>query len=162
MPVIKTKKIEDILKEKKIYQILRPKCVWASPKITLREALNLMHREKSGYIIAADEHLKVVGTFTERNVLMQVLKPRVSLNEPMSKYMRANPVTLKKTDTVGQAINVMHENSVRHIPLVDDLGQLVGVLSARTIINFLAELFPTEVFNLPPRSNQTFHTAEGG
>jgi CBS domain-containing protein len=121
-----------------------------------------MHREKAGYVVICDEHLKVVGIFTERNVLMQVLKEGVSLKDPVSKYMRPNPFTLKKTDTVGDAIKAMHEHNMRHIPLVDDLGQLVGVLSARTVITFLAELFPTEVFNLPPRAKQTFGTAEGG
>ncbi len=157
-----SKNIEDILKETKIYQILRPKCVNSSPDITLEEALNLMHREKSGYIVIRDEHIRVVGLFTERDVLMKVLKPGVNLNEPLKKYMNTDVVELSKSDTVGAAIDAMKKYNVRHIPLVDDMGQMTGVLSVRTIANFLSELFPTEIFNLPPKSDQTFHTAEGG
>jgi CBS domain-containing protein len=157
-----SKTIEEILRETKIYQILRPKLVTAHPEITLQEALDLMHREKAGYIVVADRHLKVVGMFTERDVLMKVLKPGVSLTEPVSQYMTPHPLALAKTDTVGQAIDFMKEHNVRHIPLVDELGQMNGVLSIRTIVNFLSELFPTEVFNLPPKADQIHETVEGG
>ncbi|OIO39276.1 MAG: hypothetical protein AUJ72_01040 [Candidatus Omnitrophica bacterium CG1_02_46_14] len=159
MPV---KNIEAILKETKIYQILRPKCVNSPPDITLQEALDLMHREKSGYIVIRDEHIRVLGLFTERDVLMKVLKPGVNLNAPVKKYMHTDLVELSKSDTVGAAIDAMKKYNVRHIPLVDELGQMAGVLSVRTIANFLSELFPTEVFNLPPKSDQTFNTTEGG
>ena len=156
------KNIEDILKETKIYQILRPKCVNSAPDITVQEALDLMHRERSGYIVIRDEHLRVLGLFTERDVLMKVLCPGVNLSEPLKKYMNTELVALSKSDTVGAALNAMKKYNVRHIPLVDEMGQMTGVLSVRTIANFLSELFPTEVFNLPPKSDQTFHTAEGG
>ena len=160
MPPVKT--IEDILKETKIYQILRPKCVNSSPDISLQEALDLMHREKSGYIVVRDEHLRVLGMFTERDVLMKVMHPGVNLSEPVKKYMNTELVELSKSDTVGTAIDAMKKYNIRHIPLVDESGQMTGVLSVRTIANFLSELFPTEIFNLPPKADQTFHTAEGG
>ena len=160
MPPVRT--IEDILKETKIYQILRPKCVNAGPDITLQQALDLMHRERSGYIVIVDEHLHVLGMFTERDVLMKVMRKGVSLSEPVKKYMNTELVELTKADTLGSAIDAMKKYNVRHIPLVDELGQMTGVLSVRTIANFLSELFPTEVFNLPPKADQTFHTVEGG
>ena len=156
------KTIEEILKETKIYQILRPKLVTTLPGVSLQEALDTMHKEKAGYIVIADLHLKVEGIFTERDVLMKVMKKGVDLSEPVANYMTHDLPALSKTDTVGAAINYMKENNVRHIPLVDELGQMNGVLSIRTIVNFLAELFPTEVFNLPPKSDQIHETVEGG
>ena len=50
-----SKSIEEVLKETKIHQILRPKLVMALPSTSLQEALDLMHSEKSGYIVIADE-----------------------------------------------------------------------------------------------------------
>ncbi len=160
--IMATKTIEEILNQTKIYQILRPKLVTALPDISLQEALDRMHQERAGYIVLADRHLKVAGMFTERDVLMKVLKKGVSLTEPVEKYMRKNPKTLSKTDNLETAIRTMEEESVRHIPLVDELGQMNGVLSIRTVVNFLAELFPTEVFNLPPKADQIHETVEGG
>ena len=160
MPPSRT--IEELLKGTRIFQILRPKCVNSGPDITLQQALGLMHQEKSGYIVIRDEHLHVLGLFTERDVLMKVLRKGVDLNEPVKKYMNTELVELSKSDTVGAALDAMKKYNVRHIPLVDELGQMTGVLSVRTIVNFLSELFPTEVFNLPPNADQHFHTVEGG
>jgi len=156
------KKVEDILKETKIYQILRPKCVNSPPDISLQAALDLMRREKSGYIVIRDEHLRVLGVFNERDVLMKVLRKGVKLSEPVWKYMNSELVLLTKSDTVGTAIEAMKKYNTRHIPLVDELGQMTGVLSVRTIANFFSELIPTDVFNLPPKPDQTYNTAEGG
>ncbi len=156
------KPIDEILKETKIHQILRPKLVMALPSLRLQDALDLMHAEKAGYVVIADSHSKVVGMFTEREVLMNVLQKGVSLSEPVEKYMRKDVHTLSKTDSVQAAIDAMDAFGIRHIPLVDEFGQVCGILSIRTIVNFLAELFPTEVFNLPPRANQIHETVEGG
>lgn len=156
-----TRTIEDILKETKIYQVLRPKLVTTLPNTSLQEVLDLMHQEKAGYAVVADEHLKVVGMFTEREVLMKVMRPGVSMTEPVSKYMRTDVHTLSKSDSVAAAVDAMDKFGIRHVPLIDEFGQVNGVLSIRTVVTFLAELFPTEVFNLPPRP-QIHETVEGG
>ncbi len=156
------KKIEDVLRETKIYQILRPKLVMSTPNITVKDALDLMRSEKSGYIVIADEHSSVKGMFTEREVLMNVLNKGVALSEPVAKYMRTDIHTLTKADTIGTALTVMNKFNIRHIPLLDEFGQVSGILSVRTIIRYLAELFPTEVFNLPPKADQIHSNAEGG
>ena len=157
-----TKSIEDVLKETKIHQILRPKLVMGLPTMTLQEALDLMHSERSGYVVIADEHSKLLGIFTEREVLMNVMRPGVKLSESVQKYMRTDMHPLKKSDTVGQALEYMEKFSIRHVPLLDDFDQVTGILSIRTIVSFLAELFPTGVFNLPPKSDQIHDTIEGG
>ena len=157
-----TKSIEEVLKETRIHQILRPKLVMALPSISLQEALDLMHHERSGYIVVADEHSQLVGMFTEREVLMNMMKPGVALTEPVEKYMRRDVHPLKKTDTVGQALDLMNKFSIRHVPLLDEFGQVNGILSIRTIVSYMAELFPTGIFNLPPKSDQIHDTIEGG
>lgn len=156
------KTITQILHETKIYQILRPKLVMATPQTTLKDALDLMRTERAGYLVIADEHSHLQGMFTEREVLSKVLGRGIPLSEPVSKYMRTDLHTLTKTDTIERALHLMNEFNIRHIPLLDDFGQVCGILSVRTIIRFLAELFPEEVFNLPPSADQLHETAEGG
>lgn len=156
------KSIEDVLKETKIHQILRPKLVMALPSVSLQDALHLMQSERSGYIVIADQNSKLVGMFTEREVLNDVMRPGVKLTEPVSKFMRKDLHPLKKTDTVGQALEYMNKFSIRHVPLLDDFEQVTGILSIRTIVSYLTELFPTGVLNLPPQASQIHHTAEGG
>jgi CBS domain-containing protein len=47
------------------------------------------------------------------------------------------------------------------VPLVDADGQLVGVVRQSDIIRYLAESFPEELLNLPPRTNQRIKEPEG-
>ena len=156
-----TKNIAEILDETKIHQILRPKLLMSLPSITLQEAVDLMRVEKSGYLVIADEHSKVVGMFTEREVLMNVDGKNANWDEPVQKYMRTDVHTLKKSNSVQEALDAMSKFSIRHIPLVDEYDQVNGILSIRTIVTFLAEFFPTEVFNLPPKP-QIPNSVEGG
>ena len=134
----------------------------ALPSTPLQEALDLMHTERSGYIVIADVHSKLVGMFTEREVLMNVMKPGASMSDPVEKYMRRDVHPLKKSDTIGQALDYMNRFSIRHIPLLDEFEQVTGILSIRTIVSYMAELFPTGGFNLPPKSDQIHDTIEGG
>ena len=104
----------------------------------------------------------MVGIFTENDVIKKILDKDIDWNRPISDFMTANPPTLKPTDLVGTAIDVMGAKKVYHIPLVDDNGNLVNVLSVRTLTRFLAEFYPTEIYNLPPRPDQIMQTPEGG
>lgn len=161
--VTPSKDIQKTLQNTQIYQVLRPKLVMGLPHMTIKEAFDLMRTEKSGYLVIADEHSKLAGMFTEREVLMQILgNPQAKLSDPVSKYMRTDLHTLSKSDTMERALFLMNEFNIRHVPLVDEFGQVCGVLSVRTIIRFLSELFPTEVFNLPPSADQLHDTVEGG
>ncbi len=156
-----TKPVEILLKEKKIYQIVNPKLVQAPPTISIKSAIEFMQQNKSGYIVLA-KNKKVAGLFTEDDVVIKILEKEIDWNRPVSEFMTTNWAKLKMTDSVGQAIDLMGERRLYHIPLVDEDDNLVNVLSVRTLIRFLAEFYPTEVYNLPPKHGQIMETAEGG
>lgn len=53
--------------------------------------------------------------------------------------MQTNLRTIRGTDTVGEAISLLAESHVSGVPVVDDHGRLVGVLSNSDILEALAE-----------------------
>jgi CBS domain-containing protein len=55
----------------------------------------------------------------------------------------------------------MQTGRYRNVPLVDDDGRLVGVVRQNDIIRYLAESFPEELLNLPPRPHQAMKEPEG-
>jgi len=55
----------------------------------------------------------------------------------------------------------MTERGYRHIPLLDERGRRAGMIAARDVVNYVAEHFPAEVVNLPPRLDQVFKTPGG-
>lgn len=158
---METKPVEILLKEKKIYQIVNPRLVQAPPDISLQKAMELMQANKSGYVVIASKK-KVAGIFTEADLVMKVLDKDMDWNRPVSDFMTKEPPILAMTDSVGRAIDIMAETRCYHIPLVDENKDLANVISVRTLIRFLAEFYPAEIFNLPPNPGQIMETQEGG
>lgn len=156
-----TKPVEMLLKEKIIYQIVNPRLVQAPPDISVKEAIELMQQNKSGYVVIAKAK-KVVGIFTEADVVQKVLDKNPDGSRPVSEFMQKDPLVLNIKDTVGAAIDIMGDHRIYHVPLVDDRKELVNVISVRTLIRFLAEFYPTEIYNLPPTPDQVMPTEEGG
>ena len=156
-----TKPVEELLKQKKIYEIINPRLIQSPPDISVKRAIEYMQENKSGYIVVAKDR-KVVGMFTETDVVRNILEQNVDCSRPISDFMTKVPVVLSPKDSVGKAIEIMGEKRSYHIPLVDEKNELTGVLSVRTLIRFLAEFYPTEVYNLPPDPNQVMASPEGG
>lgn len=153
--------VEVLLKEKKIYQVINAKCVVTHPDVSVKQAIAIMQENKSGYIVVAENN-RCVGMFTETDVVRKILCRDVNWGAPIRDFMTPNPYVLNPNDSVGKAIDLMGDNRFYHVPLVDGNGNLAGVLSVRTLIRFLAEFYPNEVFNLPPDPNQVMTQPEGG
>ena len=100
---------------------------------------------------------------TETDVLQKVLDQKVDWNQPIADFMQIAPsIFLSMSDSVGKAVDLMGDKHIYHIPLVNEKKELVNVLSVRTLIRFLSEFYPTEIYNLPPDPAQVMKTAEGG
>jgi CBS domain-containing protein len=70
-------------------------------------------------------------------------------------------VVVQPLDSIGAAVRRMEECGYRHLPVVDETGRPVGILSVRRIIHYLVEHFPATVYNLPPDPNSVPTTPDG-
>jgi len=117
---------------------------------TVHEAVQAMlARRQAGVLILADDRL--AGIFTERDVLTRVvgreLDPRHTM---LSEVMTPNPEALTVEDRVAYAVYCMSVAGYRTVPLVDDEGRPVGVVTAGDVLRWLADLFPETVLNMRP------------
>ncbi len=81
-------------------------------------------------VVEQDGNGQVIGIITDRDICMSALfqgKPLSSLN--VSEAMARNVRTCRQTDTTGSAETVMREARIRRLPVVNDDGTLVGILS---------------------------------
>lgn len=104
---------------------------------------------------------RLVGLFTERDLLTRVLAHGLPLDTPIRSCMTSNPITVSPKDPVRTAIRRMQKGGYRHLPVVDENGCPVGTLSARQVVHYLVEHFPAIVFNQPPDPNKYPETPEG-
>jgi CBS domain-containing protein len=134
--------------------------VAVSPYTPLSQAIEAMKGDEGGCVIISDDG-RVVGIFTERDLLNKVLGEDVDLESPISTWMQPAVETLSSEATIGDAVRLMNKKSFRNIPLVKS-GELVGSISVFDIITYLAECYPKETMNLPPLPAQVMDTLDGG
>jgi CBS domain-containing protein len=142
--------------------VLRPKpaaCV--RPNTTVLDAVHLMTQKKIG-CVCVTENEKLVGIFTERDVLRKIVEPGLDARKTtVADVMTHNPETLTARDRMAYALNKMHVGGFRHIPIVDG-NKLVGVISVRDIADFIVEMFPEGVLNVPPEPKLGIPTRREG
>jgi CBS domain-containing protein len=96
---------------------------------TVLEAAHLMNRHKIGSLIVIDEE-RVVGIFTERDILQRVVaEQRDPAEAAVGEVMTTEVVCCTPQTTIEEARGAMKNRRIRHMPLVDDDGQLQGVIS---------------------------------
>jgi CBS domain-containing protein len=130
------------------------------PEQSVAEAVALMRQEEVGCLLVCNGP-RVVGIFTERDLMSRVLAARAPLSEPVSRFMTPNPVAVHPKDPIGLALRRMEEGGYRHLPVVDEAGRPVGVLSVKRIVHYLVEHFPGTVYNLPPDPGAISQEREG-
>jgi CBS domain-containing protein len=117
-------------------------------------------------VFVTDEDGRLAGVLTERDVFDRLVGPDVGhgvdVDAPVEVFMTSNPNTLRLDDTVRDALELMQSGRFRNVPVVDDDHRLIGVVRQVDVLRYLAESFPEELLNLPPRPHQRIEQAEGG
>jgi CBS domain-containing protein len=102
---------------------------------TVADAIRLMLDRRVGAVGVVDAEGRVAGIFTERDVLRKVaLTGRNPELTPVRELM-TTPVELATLSTrPGEALATMLERHFRHLPVVDNSGKLLGMLSIRNLL----------------------------
>ena len=125
-------------------------------------AVNTMNERRTGCVLVQKDG-KLVGIFTERDVLRKVIFHEGNRSWKVEAVMTPRPETLPPSASVAHALNKMSVDGYRHIPIVDKGGKAIGVLSVKDIVHFVVEFFPDGVLNLPPDPDKNIpKTADGG
>jgi CBS domain-containing protein len=130
------------------------------PEQEVAEAVALMRQHRVGCLLVCRDAL-LVGIFTERDLMRRVLAEGLPLTVPVATAMTPDPVVVSPKESVGAAVRRMEEGGYRHLPVVDQAGRPLGVLSVKRIVHYLVEHFPSTVYNLPPDPNAFPLRAEG-
>jgi CBS domain-containing protein len=126
----------------------------------LAEVIERMKEDEGGCAFVCDDG-RVVGLFTEHDVLTRVVGSEVDLNQPVHNFIARAADTLPPDAMIGEAVEVMCEKGYQNIAVIND-GRIVGSVSVFDVISFLAESYPKETMNLPPVPAQVMDTREGG
>jgi CBS domain-containing protein len=136
--------------------------VTLSAQATVRDAVNEMTSKRVGIILVV-ENDKLAGVFSERDVLLKVAGTDVDLdNTPVSELMTRNPECLRPETPLVYALHQMSMGGYRHIPLTDENGAPVAVVSMRDIVGVIAAQHPDQIMKMPGSPDQEITSSREG
>jgi CBS domain-containing protein len=148
--------------DEKLKGLTRREPLTVGPGTSLQACLDRIRQGGTGdSVFVTDPAGRLLGVLTERDIFGRLVSPDVDLAQPVERLMVDHPNTLHLDEPVRRAIELMQTGKFRNVPLVDDDGVLVGVVRPVDILKYLAEAFPEELLNLPPRPHQLMDATEG-
>lgn len=112
--------------------------------MTVGDAARLMRTSHVGAIMVVEKK-KLVGIFTERDALYQVIgERRDPQTTRLAEVMTRNPQTIHPDKPFGEALHAMHVSGFRHVPVVEN-DRPIGMVSARDALGPELEEFIYEL-----------------
>jgi len=113
--------------------VIRPEPIEVAPEDTLGEVAERMSAVNVGAVIVKD-YGRLIGILTERDML-KAMAARVHTSEArVRQWMTEDPITASAELGVEEAAQIMLEHNFRHLPVLDDSGLVVGLVSLRRVV----------------------------
>lgn len=122
--------------------------IWSVPPTnTVFEAIQVMADKRAGALLVMDG-AKLEGIISERDYAREViLKGRSSKKTLVGEIMSSNVITVAPADSVQNALEVMTQHRIRHLPIVDDTT-VVGVVSIGDLVKDVISVQQTTIEQL--------------
>jgi CBS domain-containing protein len=128
---------EEILAYRPLRRILtsKPRDLWAvTPTDNVLTALQIMVDKDIGLLVVMDRGT-LAGVLSERDCARRVLLAKKSPESTsVAEIMVRNVITIDVGYTFADCLRLMHQHSIRHLPVVDN-GKVIAVLSIRDLLN---------------------------
>ncbi len=140
--------ITDSLKSITVASIMTPNVITVKEKQTLREGAKFMYQHNIGGLIVvmdistheSSEIDKPIGIITERDIARLVsFSSNLSTEVPISEVMSKPLITINQNASIKEATDLMQQNNIRRLPILDNKGKLVGIITAKDILRSIME-----------------------
>lgn len=117
-----------------VSKIMDTKVPSVNEETSIKDAASKMKELRLGAIIVGSQS-KIAGIISERDIMNKVVALGVSpATTPVKDLMTRNILTINQNETEDFALKIMEERNFRHLPVVDDDGNCVGMLGIRDIL----------------------------
>jgi CBS domain-containing protein len=120
-----------------IVTVLRSKgdaVVTVAPDATVRELLDTLAEHRIGAVVVSSG-AGIAGIVSERDVVRRLRDVGAALlDRPVARIMTTDVVTCRCETAVDELMGTMTERRIRHVPVVGDRGELVGIVSIGDLV----------------------------
>ncbi len=114
-----------------------------NPELPLRESLRQMDKGALQLLIVVDELNRVLGVVTDGDIRRAIIN-NVDFDNPINTVMNPKPVLLSFPVNKKKALKLMRECFIKHIPVVNDRGQIVDIILWNTLFDNGSEIYPVK------------------
>ena len=141
--------ITENIKNITVSSIMTSKVITITEKQTLKELSKLMYQRNIGGIIIlkdilpnnASEEDTPIGIITERDIARLVaFSSNLSTDTPTSELMSKPLITINQNSSIKDASDLMQQHNIRRLPVLDNKGKLVGIITAKDILKAMMDL----------------------
>ena len=104
----------------------------------IKEAAKSLAHSESGCVVIVEDK-KAVGIVTETDLVKCLVSKESSLKEPVSKIMTSPVITIPLDTTIYYANDYMNKKNFRRLPIVNENGELIGIITQRDLLNYFTE-----------------------
>jgi CBS domain-containing protein len=114
----------------KVKDLMCKKIVTAKEDVSIQAALSLLYERHVGSVVVVDDEQKCIGIFTERDAI-RLMANKHPVDRPLSEVMSRHVVTISHDASFDEAKRLMLSHDIRHLPVTDATGKLIGLFSLR-------------------------------
>lgn len=108
------------------------------PDLSVTKCVRLMNQSDIGAMLVMEDD-QLLGIFTERDAITKVLGAGLEPSDTkVSAVMSHNPICVSPSTTVEEAMAIISNQHIRHLPLVED-GKVLGMVSSGDLTHWLVE-----------------------
>lgn len=118
--------------------------VSVAPRTPVRDAVELLASRRIGAVLVADEQ-RPAGILSERDVIYCLRSDGAAiLDWPVERVMTAPVITVEPAQSVLGALSMMTQRRIRHLPVVDEGGSLIGIVSIGDLVKYRMDKIEAE------------------
>jgi len=105
-----------------------------SPDHSIAQLAARLYEHRVGALVVSRAGDTIEGIVSERDVVRALADGPEMLSEPVSSIMTAQVITAPPSTHVDELMHLMTERRVRHIPVIDDDGRMLGIVSIGDVV----------------------------
>ena len=142
--------------KKEVHEICHKNLTTIHPSLIVSEAITLMRDKQTSYLIVLDSN-KLAGIFTERDIVRCIVESGLQfVRNKISQVMRTQVITVNINAFIFEAFDLVLSHNIRHLVVVDDQEQPVGIVTLADLIDHLGYHYfikvheVSEIMSAPP------------
>lgn len=113
-----------------------PRVLTITPETLIADACQILTDKRIGCLIALNEKGEIAGILSERDIVNGIANAgQPILDKPANDFMTHNVIVSHPEDSLASLMATMSSKRIRHLPVVNDDEQLLGVISIGDVVN---------------------------